>query len=393
MLMNLCRSLPKVVDELPVGPSRVLRGLASLLLACCTAGCLLPQPPVNSDINALAIAQLGEEDVEETQTDVDQADTAQVYYETAKRFQEIGDLQNATQNYRKAIELLPRHFEARYQLAQVLALVGESEEAIQLLKSALVDLEREPQTRQFRRIREQAEMALLELDEIGLALAEAAFVLTDYAKSAEDADRFENALELYRTALRIWPACREARQRSRDLCEKQGLPLLAEQQDAANSTEGVYLDLAEITPKSSTLKTGALRINETKWGLPIYNRGTVYERGLWAPAPSRIEYALEGGFSRLTAAGLVSSFKGSKQQIAVLEKELGKPKAGTVVFTVSGDGKLLYTSETVTYESGPTEIDVDVTGVRSLVLEVLDADGTDLLDFAVWTDGRLYLKQ
>jgi len=391
--MNLRRILPRVVDGFPAAQARIVRRLASVLLVGCAAGCTLTPRPHDSGIDELALAHLGEEDILEAQAEQDRADTAQVYFETARRFQDIGDLKNAIQNYRKAIELLPRHYDARYQLAKALALTDEEREAIQLLKSILVDLDREPQTRQVRRIRDQAETMLLELDEIGLALAEAAFVLTDYAKAAEQSDRHENALELYRTALTIWPACREARQRSRELCEKYGLPLLLEQQDAANSTKGVYLDLAEVTPASSTLKTDVLRVNETKWGLPIYNQGTVYERGLWAPAPSRIEYALEGGFSRLTASGIVAAFKGTKQQIAVLEKELGKPKAGTVIFTVSGDGNLLYTSKTVTYESGPVQIDVDVSGVRSLVLEVLDADGTDLLDFSVWADGKLYLKQ
>lgn len=392
--MNLCHILSSVADAFLSGRPRFVVRVVPVLVACCTAGCLLPYEPIDEGIDELALAQLGyEEHLTEPQVDLDQADTAKVYFETARKFQEIGDFDNAVQNFTRAIELMPRHFEARYFLADSLARSGSEGEAIRMLKLMLVEIDREEPTRQLRRIRDLAETALLELDEIGLALAEAAFVLTDYAKSAERAKRFDNALELYKTALTIWPACREARQRSQDLCEKHGLPSLTEQQDAGDNTEGVYLDLAEVTPTSSTLKNGLLRVNETKWGLPIYNQGNVYERGLWAPAPSRIVYALEDGFSRLTAEVVVSAFKGTEQQIAVLEKELRKPRVGTVVFTITGDGTVLYTSDTVTYKTGPISIDVDVTGVRSLVLEARDADGTDLLDFAVWANGKLYLKQ
>ena len=132
-------------------------------------------------------------------------------------------------------------------------------------------------------------------------------------------------------------------------------------------------------------------INETKWGLPIFNQKTVFANGLWAPAPSTLTYKLDGGYKKFTAQILVSAFAGVKQQVEVLEKELRKSGNGTVQFRVSGDGRVLFESKVLSYASGATPIEVDVTDVKVLVLEVLEADGSNLLDFSVWADGKLHM--
>ena len=46
----------------------------------------------------------------------------------------------------------------------------------------------------------------------------------------------------------------------------------------------------------------------------------------------------------------------------------------------------------MTYGVDPHEFTVDVSGIDELVLECDPADGSDLLDFSVWADGKLYLK-
>lgn len=319
------------------------------------------------------------------------SESANLYYQTGERFLELGDFENAISNFRSALRQLPSHYEAQYGLASALAQSGEQAESVTVLKALLKDLQFESRDRKLDRIRTNAEDLLLEQDELGMALSEAADVLTNYGVQAEDSGRPESAIELYSRALTLWPASRMARSRAYRLCKRKGWPYPTELVESV--AQDVFLELQELEPRAVDVKNDKFRVNETKWGLPIYNKGQVFDKGMWAPAPSTITYNLDGKYTRFTARALVSSFKGEPTQMEVLEKELQKPRSGTVRFGVGGDGTTLFETETVTYESGPVDIDVDVTGVRTLVLEVSDADGSDLLDFAVWADGRLFLKR
>lgn len=319
------------------------------------------------------------------------SESADLYFQTGERFRDLGDYENAISNYRSALRQLPSHFQAQFGLAAALTESGEQDESVSVLRSLLEALQFEARDRKLDRIRSAAEDLLLEQDELGMALSEAAEILTDYGVQAEDSGRPENAIELYKRALSLWPASRTARSRAYRLCKRKDWPYPTELVDSV--AQDVFLELQELTPESADVKNDKFRVNETKWGLPIYNKGTVYDRGMWAPAPSTIVYKLDGKYTRFTVRALVSSFKGKPTQMEVLEKELLKPRSGTVRFGVGGDGVTLYESDTVTYASGPVEIDVDITDVRTLVLEVSDADGSDLLDFAVWAEGRLFLKR
>jgi len=317
--------------------------------------------------------------------------SAEVYRESGIRLGELGDHDNAIANFRKALELYPDHHAARFELAEMLALDESAQrEAVAMLKDLLHRMRHNTRGREEEKIRESAESLLLGLDEMGMALTEAAAVLTAYGIRAERASRLENALELYAKALKLWPACSEARVRTRDLCEKLGweLPDLLREE----TKQEVFLDLTELSPKSVEIKNGTLLRNKTKWGMPFYNRGSVFTCGLWTPAPSQVTFDLDGRYARLTAKVLISAFAGPEQQVATLEKELGKPRSGTVNFKVHGDGRLLFESGVVTYGVDPHEFTVDVSGIDELVLECDPADGSDLLDFSVWADGKLYLK-
>ncbi|MDA0322165.1 MAG: NPCBM/NEW2 domain-containing protein [Verrucomicrobia bacterium] len=319
------------------------------------------------------------------------SESADLYFQTGERFRELGDYENAVSNYRSALRQLPSHFEAQLGLATALAGTGEQDESVTVLRELLKAMQFESRDRKLDRIRTAAEDLLLKQDELGMALSEASDVLTDFGVEAEDSGRPENALELYKRALSLWPASRTARTRAYLLCKRNGWPYPRELVQSV--AQDVFLELWELSPDAVDVKNDKFRINETKWGLPIYNQGTVFERGMWAPGPSKLTYKLDRKYTRFTAKVLVSSFKGEPTQMEVLEKELLKPRSGTVRFGVGGDGATLFESETITYSTGPVEIDVDVTGIHTLVLEVSDADGSDLLDFAVWADGRLFLKR
>jgi tetratricopeptide (TPR) repeat protein len=319
------------------------------------------------------------------------SEAADVYYETGERFYRLDDLRNASTSYRKALQLDPSHYAAQFKLAETLSRLDDNKtESVKLLKGLLHRLHYANSTSEIEKIRSSAEELLLGLDELGMALSQASNLIADYGVRAERARRYESALKLYQHALTLWPACSEARKRAYQLCRKQGWEFPSELVEAV--VRETYLRLDEVPPTSAKIENGRLLFNATKWGLPIYNKGTVFKYGLWAPAPSRLVFKLDGRYKRFSATVLVSAFKGDEQQIAALEKELSKPGVGTVRFGVAGDGRTLHESGLVTYGTGPREIDVDVTGVKELILEAHNADGSDLLDFAVWANGRLYMR-
>ena len=81
---------------------------------------------------------------------------------------------------------------------------------------------------------------------------------------------------------------------------------------------------------------------------------TFYDRGLYAHAPSRYEFNLDGGWKSFEAT-------------AGLQK--GVAERGSGIFIVKGDGKVLYTSKLLKGDATDT-IQIDVDGVNSLELIV-----------------------
>ena len=315
--------------------------------------------------------------------------SALVYIEAARKFRELGDNDNALASFRRGLRLAPDNVEAQYETAELLSQMDRRNDAVQQLRDILQRLHFREVDRRTGRIRRQAENLLGQLDEMGTALAESAGVLVHYGNAAEEGGRPENALTLYTRALDIWPACSEARERATSLCREKGWDFPATVEPEA-ATEA-YIEIGELQPASIWVKNGEWLRNRTRWGLPIYNGGQTFDHGLWAPAPSKLMYALNAGYKQFTARILISAFKGEPHQTEMLEKELNRPGAGTVRFLVIGDGRTLFESGVVSYATGPQDIAVDVTGVQTLTLEVSDADGSDLLDFAVWADGRLFM--
>jgi len=315
-----------------------------------------------------------------------------VFFETAERFRSLNDMQNAADSYRKAVQLNPANYTAQYQLAEALARQNDKKpEAIALLKDLLHKLHYQDGDADLQRLRSAAEGLLLGLDELGMALAQAANLIADYGMRAEEAKRYESALALYQKALELWPACTEAQRKALQLCRKQGWKLPSDLVEAV--TRDLYLEISEMKPTQTEVKNGEILYNETRWSLPLFNKGKVFTRGLWMPAPARVTYDLNGRYKRFSAAAFVSAFNGTDpKQVLTLEKELSKPGTGTVRFRVVGDGNVLFESNTITYGDGPLAVSVDVTGVKTLVLETLDADDSDLLDFSVWGDARFYMK-
>jgi poly(3-hydroxybutyrate) depolymerase len=109
--------------------------------------------------------------------------------------------------------------------------------------------------------------------------------------------------------------------------------------------------------RDSSFKSDKLIVGKNK-----YDKGISFPGKYWLPKrPAFIEYNIaDGGYNRLRAViGLdVAKTTGSS------------PAAEKVLFEVEGDGIILYTSELFGRESGAKNINVDITGVKSLKLKV-----------------------
>jgi acyl-CoA thioesterase I len=109
-------------------------------------------------------------------------------------------------------------------------------------------------------------------------------------------------------------------------------------------------------------------------GRPISILGHEYDRGLGVHAGSRIEYVLDG--QRRTFAA----------DVGIDDEANGQ---GSAVFKIYGDGKLLFSSRKLTGADAAQSIQVDIGGVRRLVLIVSDAGDGNHWDHADWANARL----
>lgn len=108
-------------------------------------------------------------------------------------------------------------------------------------------------------------------------------------------------------------------------------------------------------------------------GNPLTIAGVVYEKGLGTHAPAEVTVYLGGRCSSFSAA-------------LGLDDEITEP--GSVAFQITGDGNALYDSGVL--RPGPAvPAEVDVTGVRMLVLRVTDGGDGKNFDHADWADAKL----
>lgn len=108
-------------------------------------------------------------------------------------------------------------------------------------------------------------------------------------------------------------------------------------------------------------------------GHSIRMNDVTYAKGLGAHAPSAIEFRLDGVCMTFTAA-------------VGVDDEVGD--SGSVLFQVWGDGERLFETEVLTGATPAQEIAVDISGRRSVRLQVVSAD-TTTGDLADWADARV----
>jgi pimeloyl-ACP methyl ester carboxylesterase len=151
--------------------------------------------------------------------------------------------------------------------------------------------------------------------------------------------------------------------------------------------QGDDLMLSDLLP-SQAQGTFGMMMRDLNWaGKPITLGGKSYPRGIavnTSDGPNAAEWDLAGaGWRRLR--GVIGIEVWPEPRATPLNKDNTR-----TIFVVRGDGKELYRSEPFTYDSAPKELDVDVTGVSILRLEVvLGAAPWDAVASADWAELRL----
>jgi alpha-galactosidase len=111
-------------------------------------------------------------------------------------------------------------------------------------------------------------------------------------------------------------------------------------------------------------------------GGPIVLGTTTYQRGFGTNSPSQIRLYPAGGCTSFTA-------------MVGLDATAVQVQAGSVSFQVVADGKVVYDSGVVNWQTPPKPVQVDVTGAQVLDLVVTDGGDGNANDNADWADAAL----
>jgi len=148
---------------------------------------------------------------------------------------------------------------------------------------------------------------------------------------------------------------------------------------------GLLVALASPRVFADTIRLDELDVRKTSqdWGDPRKNQsverhpltiaGRHFEHGLGTHAESSL-YIRPNGAEKFTA-------------IVGLDDEVGS-SVGSVEFSVIGDDKVLWTSGVMKTGQAAKEVSVSLTGVKTLLLQVGDADDGVSYDHADWADAQ-----
>jgi alpha-galactosidase len=139
------------------------------------------------------------------------------------------------------------------------------------------------------------------------------------------------------------------------------------------SAETVWLD--ELNLATATQGWGDPQKNKAVGGGPLAIGGKHFARGFGTHAISELRVNLNGGAQGFSAS-------------VGVDDEVNGNAAASVEFIVRGDGRVLWQSGVMRAGNPARDFTVDLTGVKSLVLEVGDADDGDSYDHADWADAK-----
>jgi alpha-galactosidase len=144
----------------------------------------------------------------------------------------------------------------------------------------------------------------------------------------------------------------------------------------AGATETVLLSSLDLSKSKVKQDWGEPQTDKSIDGRPLSIGGKKFEHGLGTHAISTLYIDLKGGAQRFTA------FVG-------IDDDVNKSPASSVVFRVLGDGRELWKSDVMKAGHPAKKIDVNLKGVKLLLLMVGDAGDGFAFDHADWADAKI----
>jgi alpha-galactosidase len=139
------------------------------------------------------------------------------------------------------------------------------------------------------------------------------------------------------------------------------------------SAETVWLD--DLNLAAATQDWGDPHKNQSVEGHTLTIGGKQFARGFGTHANGELRVNLDGGAQKFSAS-------------VGVDDEVNGNVASSVEFIVRGDGKVLWKSGVMKAGDAARDCEVDLAGVKSLVLEVSDADDGASFDHADWADAK-----
>ena len=110
--------------------------------------------------------------------------------------------------------------------------------------------------------------------------------------------------------------------------------------------------------------------------LNVDGKVKTFDKGIGAATNAEIVYNLGGNYNYFT------TYLGTDKNYDM--------NSTTIRFRILADGKEVYTSDVIRKNTPAEFVNLDVTGVKKLVLVADDVDGNLVGDFASWADTKVY---
>ena len=142
------------------------------------------------------------------------------------------------------------------------------------------------------------------------------------------------------------------------------------------------LYLSDLAPTLIDQHKGTVGFDRSFEGNPLELGRRTFPRGLGVRAPSKVEWDVGGGYTTFRATVGID-LEGA------LEVSKARARGEWVQFLVFGDGKRLYSSEWLQWDSAPADVEVEIRDVKVLRLEVGCSSARWLVGSADWAEARV----
>jgi len=140
--------------------------------------------------------------------------------------------------------------------------------------------------------------------------------------------------------------------------------------------------LSDLAPTLIDQHKGLVGTDRSHLGNPLTIGGRSFPRGLGVRAPSRVEFQLAGQYNLFRATVGIDLEDD-------LEATPARDRGERVQFVVTGDGKRLYSSEWLKWNSKPVAVEVEIKGVKTLCLEADCSLSRWLVGSSDWAEARV----